>query len=302
MKGCGKYFLVVLTAIIVGALSYSRHQRYAIASSFSPRELVYKTAGKQNVKLDIYFPDDTLEKHKAVIYLHGGSWISGNKHKVLQRYRNHAVKTLTENHIVVISADYRLINLSGNNITDCLQDSREAVRYVTQNADFLKVDTSQIGLWGSSAGAHLSMLLFGKRDCDKDSIYKSIKFIIDDFGPTDINKMWQTTPGWFRKTISKTFYGIQVGSLQEFDSLSVAYSPISYAKQLSEIPVLIFQGSNDKIVNPTNSETLHKLLPNSKCYIYSGLGHGFKGMDSTRIKEYSERILDFIEQTTFFNK
>ncbi len=258
---------------------------------YFPRELVYQTYENQNLKLDVYLPKDTLKKHPTVIYFHGGSWISGNKNKVLERYRDFAVKTLLDNNIEIISVDYRLIGFN-NHLEDCISDCQKAVDFCIKNSEYLKIDTSKLALWGSSAGAHLALMTY-----ILETENQKFKFIIDDFAPTDIFVMWTKAPDFFKKEISTFFYSLKEKDLRKFDSLSKVFSPVNYTEKLKKIPVLISHGNNDKIVNISQSEVLSdSLKSNAEFFVYENLGHGFKGMDSIRIKKYAERTLNFCKR------
>ena len=283
------YKKVCLILVVCTAVLWLKMRCDAVYNPYCPTELVYKTVNNQQLKLDVYYPADTLKKHKTLIYFHGGSWVSGGKIKVLERYRNYAVNTLLNNNIEIISVDYRLI-LHGNHLEDCISDCLSAMDFCIENADYLRIDTSKLGLWGSSAGAHLALMSYILKGDDK------IKLIVDDFAPTDIFKMWSVVPEIFRKEISTIFYDLKEKDLKKFDSLSKVYSPINYREKLKNIPVLISHGTEDRIVNFSQSEVLRdSLKENCVFFAYENLGHGFKQADSTAIKKYTERMKNFLE-------
>ncbi len=279
--------------LFLGVLSlavFVRVRQTEEKNSYFPTELVYKTVNNTQLKLDVYYPKDTLTKHKTLLYFHGGSWISGGKIKVLERYRNFAVKTLLDNHIEIISADYRLIR-KDNSLEDCLEDCISATDFCLKNADYLRIDTSDFGLWGSSAGAHLALMSYIFSD------KKNIKVIVDDFAPTDIYKMWSVVPEVFRKEFSTIFYRLKDKNIEKFDSLSKVFSPVNYTDNLKNIPILISHGTNDKIVDFSQSVSLKdSLTSNCKFYSYENLGHGFKNADSLEIKNYAKRLINFLKK------
>lgn len=281
--------LITFVAICIG-LYYWRNHRYKIISNYAPQELVYKTIKDKHIKLDVYRPDDTLQRYKTILYFHGGSWLAGTKLKVLEHYRNYVVKSLLERDIQIISVDYTLITPWKYHLEDCIKDCQQAVEYCLDNAGYLRIDTSSVGLWGSSAGGHLAMINYAQ--CFNN---KQIKFIIDDFGPADIHVMWKMVTKFFRRQVSSIFFDIKTRNVQKFDSLAREYSPIYYIDQLKTVPMLISHGSNDRIVKPSQSQQLHDSLPNSsEFYFYQGLRHGFKTMDSAEIKAYNERLQVFV--------
>ena len=289
-----KQIIAIITFIAVcTGLYFWRNHRYKIISTYYPQELVYKINDeKQHIKLDVYRPDDTLQRYKTILYFHGGSWFFGTKHKVLEHYRNYVVKSLLERDIQVISVDYTLITLLRNefHLEDCIKDCSDAVNYCFENASYLKIDTSNVGFWGSSAGGHLAMMNLAPSFNNHQ-----VKFIIDDFGPADIHIMWRMVTRFFRRQFSTIFFKIKTRNAHIFDSLAIVHSPIYYVDELKTVPILISHGSNDKVVNPSQSRLLHDSLPNSSdFYFYQGLRHGFKTMDSAEIKEYNDRLMMFL--------
>ena len=230
----------------------------------------------------------TLSPRPAILYFHGGSWISGSRAKIHQRYREPMLRRLVEKGYIVFSVDYRLVGLGHGHLNGAVSDCKAALSYVVDNAATLGVDTSRIGLWGSSAGAHLAMMtIFADT-----ATARRVRFLIDDFGPVDIHKMFLEVPEWGRALISDIVFDIDGKSLAQFDSLTTVYSPINYN---TNIPVLIFHGEDDDVVDISQSRMLHsKLLTNSKFVSFAGNGHGLKNLDEEQLKVYMETFEEFI--------
>ncbi len=230
----------------------------------------------------------TLSLRPAILYFHGGSWISGSRAKIHQRYREPMLRRLVEKGFVVFSVDYRLVGLGRGHLNGAVSDCKAALSYVVDNAATLGVDTSRIGLWGSSAGAHLAMMtIFADT-----ATARRVRFLIDDFGPVDIHKMFLEVPEWGRALISDIVFDIDGKSLAQFDSLTTVYSPINYN---TNIPVLIFHGEDDDVVDISQSRMLHgKLLTNSKFVSFAGNGHGLKNLDEEQLKVYMETFEEFV--------
>ena len=230
----------------------------------------------------------TLSLRPAILYFHGGSWISGSRAKIHQRYREPMLRRLLEKGFIVFSVDYRLVGLGRGHLNGAVSDCKAALSYVVDNAATLGVDTSRIGLWGSSAGAHLAMMTIF---ADTATARRG-RFLIDDFGPVDIHKMFLEVPEWGRALISDIVFDIDGKSLAQFDSLTTVYSPINYN---TNIPVLIFHGEDDDVVDISQSRMLHgKLLTNSKFVSFAGNGHGLKNLDEEQLKVYMETFEEFI--------
>ena len=230
----------------------------------------------------------TLSLRPAILYFHGGSWISGSRAKIHQRYREPMLRRLVEKGYIVFSVDYRLVGLGRGHLNGAVSDCKVALSYVVDNAATLGVDTSRIGLWGSSAGAHLAMMtIFADT-----ATARRVRFLIDDFGPVDIHKMFLEVPEWGRALISDIVFDIDGKSLAQFDSLTTVYSPINYN---TNIPVLIFHGEDDDVVDISQSRMLHgKLLTNSKFVSFAGNGHGLKNLDEEQLKVYMETFEEFV--------
>jgi len=113
----------------------------------------------QDLLLDIYEPvGDELEYRPAIICAHSGAFISGSKGADdMVAFCD----SLAHRGYVTASIDYRLgMNaLSSESSTRAvyrgIQDGRAAVRFFKENAELYGIDTSNIYLLGSSAGAYI---------------------------------------------------------------------------------------------------------------------------------------------------
>lgn len=242
-------------------------------------------------EMDVFVDSVNCTPNKpAILYFHGGSWISGSRAKIHQRYREPMLRRLVEKGFVVFSVDYRLVGLGRGHLEGAVADCRAALSYVVDNSQKYGVDTTRIGLWGSSAGAHLAMMT---AFADSVSV-RRVKFLIDDFGPVDIHKMFLVVPEWGREWMSDMVFDIDGKSLGKFDSLTSVYSPINYD---TEMPVLIFHGEEDNVVDVSQSRMLHsKMLKNSSLITFANNGHGLKKLDSLQLKVYMENFENFVDR------
>ena len=252
--------------------------------------LSYTTSDGRQLDMDVFLDSDYNSSDKpAILYFHGGSWISGTRDKIHQRYREPMLRRLVEKGFVVFAVDYRLVGLGRGHLEGAVSDCRDALSYVIDSAAAFGVDTTRIGLWGSSAGAHLAMMT-----AFADTVSaRRIRFLIDDFGPVDIHKMFLVVPGWGREFISDMVFNLDGKSLEQFDSLTSVYSPINYN---TNIPVLIFHGEEDDVVDISQSRMLHDhLTGNSRFISFAGNGHGLKKLDSLQLKVYMDNFENFVD-------
>jgi len=68
--------------------------------------------------------------------------------------------------MVTISFEYRLMEVYGNKIVDCVRDAKDAVYWVRAHANELGIDTAKIVASGFSAGAHLALCTALLNECE----------------------------------------------------------------------------------------------------------------------------------------
>ena len=98
-----------------------------------------------------YRPNDTTPT-PMVLFIHGGSWISGDK-SVMRRYQQQVVDA----GYGYVSMNYRFI-MTGATYLDMLDDIQLVIQFLKDFASDLNVDTTRMAIVGESAGAHLAML------------------------------------------------------------------------------------------------------------------------------------------------
>lgn len=134
-------------------------------STFAVNKSTYTFAEKdgQELKLDLYMPEDTLKEHPCIVFAFGGGFKMGSRDEAsYQKF----LTEMAENGIVGVSIDYRLglkdkkiknliqlAKILENSVNMAVEDMASAVEFVLKNAADLKVNTKQIMLSGSSAGA-----------------------------------------------------------------------------------------------------------------------------------------------------
>lgn len=147
-----RIILIVMSAILA-------------VSTFAVNKNTYTFAEKdgQELKLDVYMPEDSLNEHPCIVFAFGGGFKMGARDEAsYQKF----LTEMAENGIVGVSIDYRLglkdkkiknliqlAKILENSVNMAVEDMVSAVEFVLKNAADLKVNTKQIMLSGSSAGA-----------------------------------------------------------------------------------------------------------------------------------------------------
>ena len=161
-----------------------------------------------------------------------------------------------------------------------VSDVRRAARFIRQHAAEYGVDPDRIGVFGSSAGGQLALLLGTTADAGDPSAADAVlressrvAAVVAYFPPTDLAR-------WGTQRIRQAFAAMRLT-----DAEAAEYSPIRFVSP-SAAPSLIVHGDADTVVPVVEGETMHAALtkagvPASFIRI-EGAGHGFEGADLER--------------------
>lgn len=238
----------------------------------------------------------------AAVYVHGGSWVSGD-YDTGGFLINAIGPALADKGFVVVSLNYRLG--PKQHWPDQIVDVKCAIRYLRANAARFHIDTSAIGAWGQSAGGHLVALLgTARRSAGWDvGAYlgqsSSVQAVVDMAGPSDLLTMGNQGAAVL---VAESFISLlgDVPRLQVGADLKKA-SPVSYVRK-GDPPFLLLDSNNDEIVYPQQSEELawylgvagvaHELLT-----VHDG-GHEFDTVGEVPSETgVINAVVDFFERT-----
>ena len=147
--------LVAATVSGAAVLSLSPAERANGAGVTIERGIAYQ--GKAGPTLRVYRPDGIDGPAPAVIVVHGGTWQHGDEGK-MHRF----AKRIARAGFVVFKVGYTYATRRKGAWPRQLDDVKRGVRWVRRNAGRYGVDTSRIGAFGSSSGAHIVALLATK--------------------------------------------------------------------------------------------------------------------------------------------
>ena len=146
----------LLLGLLLTTCSIAKAQVPSVAN------VAYAHVNGQPLRLDLYLPSAPASARPLVIFVHGGSWNSGNK-DVIQP----AMLALLSQGIALASINYRLVNtqdaslyggMSAVIFPAAVHDVKAAIRFLRANAATYGLDPQRFASWGSSAGAHLASL------------------------------------------------------------------------------------------------------------------------------------------------
>jgi acetyl esterase/lipase len=212
-------------------------------------DIPYATVGKHPLLLDIYQPSDhSSELRPAVIVIHGGTWMTGDKENL------RAMATfLARTNFVAFAVDYRLAHDRENHWPAQLDDVQRAVRWIRANAAKYGIDPERIGAFGHSAGAQLAALLGleGTRDNSDPALAKyssTVQAVVDVSGPTDF-----TTK---RDSDDEAFLTWFLGGDYAHDGQIWRDASPAFHVSKKAAPFLIVHGTHDESVSMAQAQEL----------------------------------------------
>ncbi len=244
------------------------------------------TAGRQviirycnNQEARITEPAILHGRAPAAVYVHGGSWVSGD-YDTGGFIINRIGPALAARGFVVVSLNYRLG--PHDHWPAQIVDVKCAIRYLRANARRFHIDPKAIGAWGQSAGGHLVALLgtAGPTAGWDRGAYRNessgVQAVVDMAGPSDLLTMGDQGDAVL---VAESFISLlgDVPNEQLGADLKKA-SPTTYVHK-GDPPFLILDSNNDEIVYPEQSQELAWYLgvdgvPRQLLTVYDG-GHEF---------------------------
>lgn len=261
----------------------------AVLQSSQPEfNVTYAKIGETSLQMDVYRPDPAKKPFAAVVVIHGGAWMGGQRQDMAA-----LAQKISQRGMLAATVSYRLAPKSV--WPAMLDDVQTAVRYLRANAKKYNIDPKRIGAAGASAGGHLALML-GVRDTRDTGTPFYPKFsskvsaVFDIFGPTDFNDFPKDFDGMFALVLGKP-RSQAVAEIRDA-------SPITFVDKHSA-PVFIYQGMNDPLVNFNQSkklEALYKKLGLKVEAVYlEGIGHEYKESDP-RCVDAMLRGVSFLEK------
>jgi acetyl esterase/lipase len=174
-------------------------------------------------------------------------------------------------------------------VVDAVSDVRLGMRHIKLHAADYGADPARIGVWGASAGGHLS-LVAGLMADDGDAAAVNplersgnrVRAVVAYFPPTDLDVLLG----------SRT----KQGAIDFDDSLRAKISPVHFADP-RDPPTLLITGDADKGVPPSQSEAMKAALDKAGVEVrltqYPGADHDFyvKG-DPVKTDAYANEAMN----------
>ncbi len=117
------------------------------------RDIVYRRVAGTVLKLDVVAPADDGAHRPAILQIHGGSWVMGDKREQGWPLLSH----LAANGWVCFNLNYRLS--PGATFPHHLIDLKAGLAWIREHAEQWGIDPDFIAVTGGSAGGHLAALM-----------------------------------------------------------------------------------------------------------------------------------------------
>jgi acetyl esterase/lipase len=257
--------------------------------------VMYCTAGGVALTMNVWLPQPGATPHPTAVFVHGGGWEKGDAGP-LNRLSPVESGLLAQG-FVVTSVNYRL---GPQYVWPAqIEDVKCAIRYLRANAASYGIDSTRIGVWGSSAGGHLvSMLGTAGPSAGYDvgqylDQSSAVQAVIDEWGPTDL-----AAAGWgsAASPVITQVFGAAPG--QPSATLRAA-SPVTYVAP-GDPPFLIIQGAADSTVPASQSQELAAALHSAgvpeTLVMVQNAGHGLTptgGTPTPSLSQVNQMIVDF---------
>ncbi len=225
------------------------------------RNLTYCVNEDVPLKADLYFPMTLDQPAPALIVIHGGAWMEGNRQR---NYLIDSIPTISKAGYFVIAIEYRLAPTYP--FPAMVEDARCAVRFLRAYASELHINPEKIGVLGISAGGHIASLVglaHERSDWEKGQYLEQssrVQAVVDFWGPTDLTDLD------FLEKIQKRGF-LLFPNVSPDQAMLAAASPVTYASP-DDPPFLIIHGDQDKVVPFRQAEALYERLKSVGVLVY----------------------------------
>lgn len=296
-------FVLLLFSVPVFAQSITENEQEILKDLNYKDSITFNTIDGVTLKLILFYPKNVkYKKAPLMVFTHGGGWTSGNRYVVLKNIFLNPLKELLANGIACASVEYRL-NTDKIKVVDAVADCKDAVKFLVTNAKNFGLDDEKIGIWGGSAGGHLS-LMAGLADDhlfpgaqELVNIHPKIKCIVSYFPQTTFTN---------KEIVNATTYlpNVKLNKMMGNDPKTAELlSPVNYINK-SNCPILLIHGDNDKTLSYQNSVyflSKSKEIGNDVTLIQvKKAGHGLSGKNiSPTMEEVSKQAAEFMIKNLF---
>ena len=282
--------------VLILAVSHAAQVKPATNVDVIP-DVVYGHKDGMALTFDIFKPK-THPNGAAVIFIVSGGWISPYTppDQALPQYQE------------LLDKGFTVITLRHGGspkylIPEIAADVRRGVRFIRYNATRWGIDPNRLGVYGRSAGGHLSLMIGlasdnGDPTATEDFMKESdrVEAVVAWFPPVDLRPLARGLNPPASGTVLDRFPALNFEKDKAAD-----YSPIVFVTP-DDPPTLLIHGDKDDLVNISNSQIIFDAFKKNNVktdfITVPGAGHGFRGEDAKRA---TAATVSWFEQTLVKN-
>jgi acetyl esterase/lipase len=256
--------VAVTIALLSMAPCFAKDKEPSRKVAITP-DVVYGHKEGMALFYDVFTP--AKANGSAVLFMVSGGWFSRWQ---APETRLEMFQGLLDRGITVVAVHHG--SAPRFKVPDAVADVRRAVRHVRLNAKSYKVDPQRLGVWGGSAGGHLSLMVGLASDSGNaeasdpvERVSNAVKTVVAYYPPVDLRGM--SGP-------NDRFPAL------DFDAkLTADVSPLLFANQ-GDPPTLIVHGDADTLVPIISGRAVHEALRaagvETQMIVIEGGDHGFR--------------------------
>lgn len=245
-------------------------------------DVVYGHKDGLALTMDVYRPELNANG-AAVMFMVSGGWVS--KWAPPERAKPIFKPFLDEGYVVFA---VRHGSSPRYTIPEAVSDVRRAVRFVRTSSERFAIDEKRIGVFGMSAGGHLSLVLGTTGDAgdsnaenEIDRASSRVAAVVAFVPPTDLRVAVWDAPESLPAYRHFPALDLDLEKASEFSPL-VHVTP-------DDAPSLVIMGGKDKLVPPRHGKWIDEAFERAdvtrKLIVFPQSGHGLEGNQTTAFKE-----------------
>jgi len=235
-------------------------------------DVVYGHKDGMALTYDVFYPAEGKANGRGLLFMVSGGWVSmwappAQTKLLFQPMLDRGFTVIAVRH--GSSPKYLIPEIVG--------DVRKALEHVTEHAEEYGVDREKLGVFGASAGGHLSLML-GTTTNDKSSgkDQPHVAAVVSIFPPTDLRPYCEPS-----NPLREQFPALK------FEASKVdAHCPLLQASK-EDAPTLMVHGDKDELVPLWHSEKMQKAFQEvgvaNELIVIEGAAHGFKAEGNRRM-------------------
>lgn len=252
------------------------------AAEFKIRnDVIYGHKAGMALTFDVVTPEKS--NGAGILFMVSGGWVSTwfPAENIVR-----AERTTPNQFEMLVDAGYTLFVVRHGSspyfkVPEAVADVRRAVRYIRLHADEFKIDPDRLGVFGASAGGHLSLMLGTTGDDGTPEAQDPIERVSDRVA---------AVVSIFPPTLIEEFFPLKerFPALKFPEDQAASVSPLLHASK-DDAPTLLIHGDKDELVPLSNSERMKAAFVEQsvpvELIVIAGAAHGFKGVDQLKAQE-----------------